>query len=113
MTRLEKLEAVVEAARAFRDKIYHPLADHEWTQIKKRFYDALAALDAHTEAQEVTGETVDIRAVCLQAINDKLAAVPKPRSYEMAHYCMGLEDAAMAIQSKITVTLPLNREGGR
>ena len=52
VTRLEKLEAVVGAARAFRDKIYHPLADHEWTQIKKRFYDALATLDAHTEAPQ-------------------------------------------------------------
>ena len=69
--------------------------------------DALNALDALPARQ---AETVDIRAVCLQAIADKLASVPKPRSYEMAHYCMGLEDAAMAIQSKITVTLPLTPE---
>ena len=103
MSRLEKLEAVVEAARPY---AYHGTDNN-------RLLRALAALDAHTEAQEVPGETVDIRAVCLQAINDKLAAVPKPRSYEMAHYCMGLEDAAMAIQSKITVTLPLTPEGGR
>ena len=55
----------------------------------------------------VVGETVDIRAVCLRAIADKLERVPKPRSYEMARYCMGLEDAAMAIRDKIAVRLAL------
>lgn len=101
MTELEALRRVAEAAREFLAQ-----SGRDWHAI--RHYDAkqelIAALDA-LPAPDAPGEVVDIRAVCLQAIADKLAKVPKPRSYEMAHYCMGLEDAALAIQGKI-VPLP-------
>jgi hypothetical protein len=46
-------------------------------------------------------EKLDLLDVALAAIKAKRDAVPRPRSYEMAHYCMGLEDAMLAVQAKI------------
>lgn len=97
--RLAALEAVVEAAREFADKIDKPLADHEWTQLKRRFYDTLAALDAHTEAPQETvtlavweGDEGDMRFVRASSHADRW---PPPWRR------LG------------TVTLPLDLEGGR
>lgn len=104
--RMKALEAVAEAARATvrevggTDGLFEAL----------RNLRALDALPAATPGDVV--EAPDIRAVCLQAIDAKLASVPTPRSYEMAHYCMGLEDASLAIQAKITSCLPLAKEAG-
>lgn len=39
---------------------------------------------------------------------DKLESVPKPRSYEMAHYCMGIEAAKSAIDDALSA----EKEGG-
>lgn len=36
---------------------------------------------------------------CAKILDNKREAVPKPRSYESAHYCMGLEDGAAAIRA--------------
>ena len=114
MTELEALRKVAEAAREIASQLLLSEmtiedrcdADVEggYDALIERMRPLVRALDA-LPAPAAEGETVGIRAICLQAIADKLARVPKPRSYEMAHYCMGLEDAALAIQSKI-VPLP-------
>jgi hypothetical protein len=100
------LRCVVEAARNWR-RLRVDGTGKEWVSAVDRLVAALDALPAASPPVVGEGETVDIRAVCLRAIADKIERVPKPRSYEMAHYCMGLEDAAMAIRDKITVRLPL------
>jgi hypothetical protein len=96
MTREELMAAVVDEARAYLKKYF---GGYHANPADLRA--ALSALDAHTPEPEVS-----IRDVALQAIEDKLASVPKPRSYDMAHYCMGLEDAAMAIRAKIILRIP-------
>ena len=105
MSRTELLEQLAEKAVAYfrgglRAEHYPALLD-----AVDRLPDPLPAA---TPGEVV--EALDIRAVCLQAVEAKLASVPKPRSYEMAHYCMGLEDASLAIQAKITSCLPLVKE---
>ncbi len=107
MTRMEALEALATAAVAYfrgglRAEHYPALLD-----AVDRLPDPLPAA---TPGEVV--EALDIRAVCLQAVEAKLASVPKPRSYEMAHYCMGLEDASLAIQAKIAARLALVKEAG-
>lgn len=102
--RAKAFEAVAEAARVWSDTPLSHNINEEQALVK-----ALAALDALPAEPADAGEMVeviDVREVALQAIASKLAAVPKPRSYEMAHYCMGLEDAAMAIRDKIHARIP-------
>lgn len=119
MTRMEALEAVAEAAEILahsagvirgRTPEDADIYTHELEHIRHlmAMLSTLDALPAATPGEVV--EALDIRAVCLQAVEAKLASVPKPRSYEMAHYCMGLEDASLAIQAKITSRLPLVKE---
>lgn len=40
------------------------------------------------------------REACAAFLDGEEAVVPKPRSYEMAHYCMGLCHAATAIRAR-------------
>lgn len=121
MKRMEALEAVAEAAEILahsagvirgRTPEDADIYTHELEHIRHlmAMLSTLDALPASPPGEVV--EVVDVRTVCLQAINDKLASVPVPRSYEMAHYCMGLEDASLAIQAKIAVRLALTEDGG-
>lgn len=105
---MEALEAVAEAAMAWWEAGASPSVEHARAVALRQALHALDALPASPPGEVV--EALDIRAVCLQAVEAKLASVPKPRSYEMAHYCMGLEDASLAIQAKITSRLPLVKE---
>ena len=89
MSRLEKLEAVVEAARSY---AYHG-ADNN------RLLRALATLDAHTEAQET---------VTLAAWRNPRGAVLFSVAGTDDDHCTTDEWTRLG-----TVTLPITREGGR
>lgn len=99
VTRLEKLEAVAEAALEFADKSHKPIDHREWEQIKRRFYDALATLDAHTEAPQ---ETVTL---AVWRSEDDETQLVKPGS--------DFDEPYPGWTRLGTVTLPLDREGGR
>jgi len=103
MTRLERLEAVAEAARRYREtrRIEDDPDGLAVTVARSMLYAALAALDGHTEAPQ---ETVTLAVWSVNAGQSVRFAVA------------GAEDDRpdAAWENRLgTFTLPLNREGGR
>lgn len=99
MTRLEKLEAVAEAAR----KVAYRTGD-DWRPVPahvQKLADTVRALDAHTEAQ-AQGETVTL-AVWRNDGGALQFAAPDT----------AMDTPVRTWRRLGTVTLPLDREGGR